>query len=248
VSAARDGDTYRVRGAKTMITHARHADPIAVLVVTDPAAQPRHHGMSVLMVEAATPGYTVSRDISKLGHRGVELCELSFDDARVPAGNLLGGVAGMGFRQMMSALDRGRVYMAAASVGIARASYEAAARHAHEREAFGSPIADFQAVKLRIAAMTTRITAARLLTLDAARQVETRGRANSAAAMAKVFASEAAIDCSLDAMRILGGYGYTTEFPVERYFRDAPVMAIGEGANDILQLLIADESLKRREV
>ncbi len=243
--ARREGDDLIVDGTKTMITHARHADPLVVLAVTDPSADPPHRGMSLLLVERGTPGCSVSRDIGKLGHRGVELCEVQFDGAVLPAGNLLGGVAGQGLYQMLSALDRGRIYMAASSVGIARASLEAAARYATEREAFGKPIGEHQAVKLALAGMAIQVRAARLLTHDAAALIDRDGRASSDAAMAKVFASEAAIRCSLDAMRVLGGYGFTTEFPVERFYRDAPLMAIGEGTNEILQLLIADELLAR---
>lgn len=240
LTAKRDGDYYVVSGSKTMITHARHASPLVVLVRTDTTGEIAHRGMSLLLVEPGTAGYTVGRNLRKLGHKGVELCELQFDEARVPVGNLLGDVEGQGFYQMMSALDRGRIYMAGAATGIAQASLEAAAQYAREREAFGQPIGNFQAIKLKLAQMSTNIEAARLLTLNAAHLIEADGRASTETAMAKVFASETAIAASLDAMRILGGYGYTTEFPVERYFRDAPLMAIGEGTNEILQLMIAD--------
>jgi alkylation response protein AidB-like acyl-CoA dehydrogenase len=234
---------YVVSGTKTMITQAAHADPLIVLAVTDPAAEPRHRGMSLLAVEQGTPGCTVSGRIGKLGHKGVELCEVSFDDARVPADNLLGADEGEGLYQMLSALDRGRIYMAAASVGIATACLESAARYATERHAFGKPIGEHQAIKLKLAEMATRIRASHLLTLDAARRIDAGGGRGSEAAMAKVFASETAIDCSMQAMRILGGYGFTVEFPVERYYRDAPLMAIGEGTNEILQLTIGEHVL-----
>jgi len=234
---------YVVSGTKTMITQAAHADPLIVLAVTDPAAEPRHRGMSLLAVEQGTPGCTVSGTIGKLGHKGVELCEVSFDDARVPADNLLGADEGEGLYQMLSALDRGRIYMAAASVGIATACLESAARYATERHAFGKPIGEHQAIKLKLAEMATRIRASHLLTLDAARRIDAGGGRGSEAAMAKVFASETAIDCSMQAMRILGGYGFTVEFPVERYYRDAPLMAIGEGTNEILQLTIGEHVL-----
>lgn len=243
LTARRQADRYVVSGTKTMITQARHADPLVVLAVTDRSAVPPQRGMSLLLVERGTPGCSISRDIGKLGHRGVELCEVQFDDAAVPAANLLGDDEGRGLHQMLSALDRGRIYMAAASVGIARAALEAATRYATEREAFGKPIGEHQAIKLALAGMAIRVRAARLLTHDAARQVDREGRASADAAMAKVFASEAAIDCSIEAMRVLGGYGFTTEFPVERFYRDAPLMAIGEGTNEILQLLIADDLL-----
>jgi alkylation response protein AidB-like acyl-CoA dehydrogenase len=243
LQATLEGDRYVVTGTKTMITQARHADPLVVLVVTDPAATPRHQGMSLLLVEQDTPGCSISNDIGKLGHKGVELCEVVFDDAQVPVANLLGGVEGCGLHQMLSALDRGRIYMAAASVGIARAALEAATRYANEREAFGKTIGQHQAVKLMLARMAIAVCASRLLTHDAARRIDRDGRASSEAAMAKVLASETAIECSMDAMRILGGYGFTVDFPVERYYRDAPLMAIGEGTNEILQLLVADQLL-----
>lgn len=250
MTARRDGDHYVVDGTKTMITHARHAAPLVLLVRTDPSADPPHHGMSLLLVDRDTPGYTVGRDIGKLGHKGVELNELVLDGARVPAGQLLGGVEGRGLHQMLSALDRGRIYMAAASVGIARAALEASLAYAGQREQFGRVIADHQAVKLTLARMATDVEAARLLTLDAAVRAqaapEGRGPASAACAMAKVFASEVAIRASTDAIRLHGGYGFTTEFPVERYYRDAPLMAIGEGMNDILLLTVADTLLGRR--
>jgi alkylation response protein AidB-like acyl-CoA dehydrogenase len=235
------GDKYIVNGDKTMITHARHAVPLVVLVRTDTTVEAPHRGMSLLLVELDTPGYHIDRDLTKLGHKGVELCELRFDQAEVPEANLLGGEPGQGFHQMMSALDRGRIYIAGAATGIARAAMESATHYAKQRQAFGNPIATYQAVKLKLAKMAMQVEASRLLTLNAAHLMGCRGRASAEAAMAKVFASETAIDSALEAMRTLGGYGYTTEFPVERFYRDAPLMAIGEGTNEILQLLIADE-------
>lgn len=243
MTAIRRDDHFVVNGTKTMITQARHADPLVVLVVTDPSATPAHHGISLLLVERDTPGCHLS-DIDKLGHKGVELCEVSFLDAVVPTTQLLGGVAGQGLHQMLSALDRGRIYMAAASVGIAQASLEGAARYATQREAFGKIIAEHQAVQLKLAQMAIRVRAARLLTHDAAQSIDAGQPASGAAAMAKVFASETAIECSMEAMRVLGGYGFTLDFPVERYYRDAPLMAIGEGTNEILQLLIARHVIK----
>jgi alkylation response protein AidB-like acyl-CoA dehydrogenase len=244
LSAIRREDAYVVSGTKTMITQAAHADPLLVLAVTDAGASPPHRGMSLLAVERDTPGCSVTGSIGKLGHKGVELCTVHFDDARVPTANLLGGEEGNGLQQMLTALDRGRIYMAASSVGIARAALEAATRYSVEREAFGKPIAGHQAIKLKLADMAIRVEAARALTLDAARLLDRGGPGKTQAAMAKVFASEAAIHCAMEAMRVLGGYGYTVDFPVERYYRDAPLMAIGEGTNEILQLLIADNLLR----
>jgi len=238
LTAIRQGDHFVVNGTKTMITQARHADPLVLLAVTDPSADPPHRGISLLLIERDTPGCTLA-DIGKLGHKGVELCEVNFADAVVPASHLVGDVEGRGLSQMLSALDRGRIYMAAASVGIAQASLESAARYATQREAFGKAISQHQAVQLKLAQMAIRVRAARLLTLDAAASIDAGRSGTEGAAMAKVFASEAAIECSMDAMRVLGGYGYTLDFPVERYYRDAPLMAIGEGTNEILQLLIA---------
>jgi alkylation response protein AidB-like acyl-CoA dehydrogenase len=237
--AVKDGDAYVVTGTKMWITNARHADPLPVLCVTGPTASPRHRGISVLMVEAGTPGFTVGRDLGKLGYRGTESCEVHFDQARVPAANLLGGVEGEGFKQVVSALEIGRLNIAGRSVGIAQAAYEAALRYSRERHAFGQPIGEFQAVQLKLADMATQIQAARLLTWWAAARKDAGRRADTETAMAKLFASEVALSSALESMRIHGGYGYSTEFEVERLYRDAPLMAIGEGTNDIMRILIA---------
>jgi alkylation response protein AidB-like acyl-CoA dehydrogenase len=237
--AVRDGDAYILGGTKMWITNARHADPLPVLCVTDPSATPRHRGISVLMVEAGTPGFTVSRDLGKLGYKGTESCEVHFESARVPAANLLGGAEGQGFRQVMGVLEIGRLNVASRSLGIAQAACDQALRYSRERHAFGQPIGDFQAVQLKLADMATGIQAARLLTWWAAARKDRGERADAETAMAKLFASELALRASLDSMRIHGGYGYSTEFEVERLYRDAPLMAIGEGTNDILRVLIA---------
>jgi alkylation response protein AidB-like acyl-CoA dehydrogenase len=228
----RDGDHYVVRGTKMWITNARHAGIMPVLCKTDPSAQPAHEGMSVLVVDASSPGYTVSRDLGKLGYKGTESCEVVLDDVRVPATDLLGGAEGRGLQQVLSALEIGRINVAARSVGIAHAALE-------ERNAFGRPIADFQAVQLRLADMATTVRAARLLTWWAAWKADQGERADLESGMAKLYASEVAIECALENMRIHGGYGYSTEFDVERLYRDAPLMAIGEGTNDILRTVIA---------
>ena len=243
--ARRDGDDYVVRGAKTWITNARFADPLPVLVKTDPAAEPRHRGMSVMMVEAGLPGFEVTKDIGKLGYKGPESCEVVLDDVRVPADCLLGGVEGRGFVQVMSGLEAGRVNIAARSVGIAQAALDASLAYAQQREAFGRPIADFQAIQLKLADMATELEAARLLTRWAADRIDKGLRADVEAGMAKYFASEAAIRASLEAMRIHGGYGYSTEFEIERLYRDAPLMAIGEGTNEIQRTVIAKGLLRR---
>jgi alkylation response protein AidB-like acyl-CoA dehydrogenase len=237
--AVRDGDAYVLSGTKMWITNARHADPLPVLCVTDPAAAPRHRGISVLMVEAGTPGFTVGRDLGKLGYKGTESCEVHFESARVPAANLLGGAEGQGFRQVMTVLEIGRLNVAGRSIGIAQAACDAALRYSRQRHAFGQPIGDFKAVQLKLADMATEIQAARLLTWWAAARKDRGERADTETAMAKLFASELALRAALDSMRIHGGYGYSTEFEVERLYRDAPLMAIGEGTNDILRVLIA---------
>jgi alkylation response protein AidB-like acyl-CoA dehydrogenase len=237
--AVRDGDAYVVTGTKMWITNARHADPLPVLCVSDPAATPRHRGLSVLLVEAGTPGFTVGRDLGKLGYKGTESCEVRFEGARVPARNLLGGVEGQGFKQVVSALELGRLNVAGRSIGIAQAALDAALRYSRERQAFGQPIGDFQAVQLKLADMATGIQAARLLTWWAAARKDRGERTDTETAMAKLLASEVALRAALDSMRIHGGYGYSTEFEVERLYRDAPLMAIGEGTNDIMRVLIA---------
>ncbi|MBG0831069.1 acyl-CoA dehydrogenase family protein [Planomonospora sp. ID67723] len=235
--AVRDGDHYVVNGTKTWITNARHADPMPVLVKTS-VAEPAHRGMSLLLVEAGTPGYTVSRDLPKLGYKGTETCEIALVDVRVPVANLLGGVEGRGMQQALSALELGRINIAARAVGVSQCAYDAALNYSRERHAFGRPIADFQAIQLKLADMATDIQAARLLTYWAATR-SAAGAVNAEAAMAKYFASEVALRTTMEAMRIHGGYGYSQEFVVERLYRDAPLMAIGEGTNDVQRMVIA---------
>ena len=242
-TATRDGGDYIVQGTKTWITNARHADPLPVLVKTDPSAEPRHRGMSILYVEAGTPGYSVGRDIGKLGYKGPESCEVAFNSARVPAANLLGGVEGKGLKQALSVLEFGRINVAGRAVGVAQAAYEKALAYSQQRRAFGSPISSFQAVQLKLADLATEVQAARLLVWWAASRVGGR-RADVETGMAKYFASEVALRSALTSMRIHGGYGYSDEFEVERLYRDAPLMAIGEGTNDILRTVIARGLLK----
>ncbi|GIH46834.1 Acyl-CoA dehydrogenase [Microbispora rosea] len=235
--AVRDGDHYVVTGTKTWITNARHADPLPVLVKTS-IETPAHRGMSVLLVDAGSEGLTVSRDLPKLGYKGTETCEVVLDGVRVPASRLLGGTEGRGMQQVLSALELGRLNIAARAVGVAQCAYDAALGYARERHAFGQPIADFQAIQLKLADMATEIQAARLMTYWAAVRSEA-GPVRSEAAMAKYFASEVALRTTMEAMRVHGGYGYSQEFVVERLYRDAPLMAIGEGTNDVQRLIIA---------
>ncbi|MGH2828864.1 MAG: acyl-CoA dehydrogenase family protein [Steroidobacteraceae bacterium] len=242
--ATRDGDAYVVRGTKTWITNARHAGILPVLVKTDPSADPPHRGMSVFVVDMSSPGVTVSRDIGKLGYKGTESCEVLLDDVRVPARDLLGAEEGHGLQQALSGLEHGRVNIAARAVGIAQAALDAALAYAKERRAFGQPIANFQAIQLKLADMATETQAARLLTYWAASRADAGKRADMEAGMAKLYASEVAIRCSLESMRIHGGYGYSTELDIERLYRDAPLMAIGEGTNDIQRMVIAKALLR----
>ena len=238
-AAVRDGDHYVVNGAKTWITNARVAGVLPVLVRTGPPGRGQH-GMSVLLVETSAAGFRVTRDLPKLGYKGPETCELVLDEVQVPAANLLGGEEGRGLQQVLNGLEIGRINIAARAVGVAQAAYDAALGYSREREAFGRPIADFQAIQLKLADMATEIQAARLLTYwAAARSQATGGRVDLEAGMAKMYASEVALRCALESMRIHGGYGYSAEFVVERLYRDAPLMAIGEGTNDIQRLVIA---------
>ncbi|WP_024444899.1 acyl-CoA dehydrogenase family protein [Mycolicibacterium iranicum] len=238
-TARLDGDFYVVNGTKMWITNARYADPMPVLVKTDPAAGPAHRGMSILLVDADTPGYRVAKDIPKIGYKGTESCEVVLTDARVHRDQLLGGVEGRGMQQALSALETGRINIASRAVGVAQRAYEEALQYSRDRTAFKKPIGEFQAIQLQLAEMGTRVQAARLLTYWAASRLDAGARADTESGMAKVFASETAVFCSLEAMRVHGGYGYSQEFEVERLYRDAPLMAIGEGTNDVLRTVIA---------
>ncbi|MDD7916707.1 acyl-CoA dehydrogenase family protein [Actinomycetospora callitridis] len=242
-TARRDGDDYVVRGTKMWITNARHADPLPVLVKTDPAAEPAHRGMSMLLVDAGAPGLEITKDMGKLGYKGTESCEVVLDDVRVPATQLLGGVEGRGLQQALSSLETGRINIAARSVGIAQRAYDESLSYARERQAFGQAIGDFQAVQLRLSAIAVRLQAARLMTYWAASRMDEGVRMDTESGMAKIFASDAALECATDAMRIHGGYGYSTEFEVERLYRDAPLMSIGEGTNDMLGTVVAKSLL-----
>jgi alkylation response protein AidB-like acyl-CoA dehydrogenase len=238
------GGEYVVNGTKTWITNSRRSQLIALMCKTDPSAQPGHRGISILLVEHG-PGLTVSRDLPKLGYKGVESCELSFEDYRAPATALLGTEEGQGFAQMMKGLETGRIQVASRALGVGRAALEDALRYAQERESFGKPIWKHQSVGNYLADMATKLTAARQLTLHAAREYDAGRRVDMEAGMAKLFASEVAMEIALNAVRIHGGYGYSTEFDVERYFRDAPLMIVGEGTNEIQRNVIAAQLVKR---
>ncbi|TFV55711.1 acyl-CoA dehydrogenase [Mycobacterium sp. PS03-16] len=234
-----------INGSKTWISNARRSGLIALLCKTDPAATPRHRGISVVLVEQGTTGLTVSRDLPKLGYKGVESCELVFDDCRVPASAILGGVPGRGFAHMMKGLETGRIQVAARALGVATAALEDALRYAQDRESFGQPIWKHQSIGNYLADMATKLTAARQLTRYAAERYDRGDRADMEAGMAKLFASEVAMEIALNAVRIHGGYGYSTEFDVERYFRDAPLMIVGEGTNEIQRNVIAAQLVAR---
>ncbi|OLL76035.1 Butyryl-CoA dehydrogenase [Pseudonocardia sp. Ae168_Ps1] len=242
--AASDGDGYVIDGSKTWISNARRSGLIALLCKTDPAAEPKHRGISVLLVEHG-PGLTVSKDLPKLGYKGVESCELVFEGMRVPADAVLGGTPGKGFGQMMKGLETGRIQVASRALGVADAALEDSLRYAQDRESFGKPIWQHQSVGNHLADMATKITAARQLILYAAQKYDRGERCDMEAGMAKLFTSEIAMEVALNAVRIHGGYGYSTEFDVERYFRDAPLMIVGEGTNEIQRNVIAAQLVKR---
>ena len=238
------GDGYLVNGAKTWISNARRSGLIALLCKTDPAARPAHTGISILLIEPG-PGFTVSKDLPKLGYKGVESCELMFEDMPVPADAVLGGAEGQGFTQMVKGLETGRIQVAARALGVGWAALEDALRYAQERESFGKPIWRHQFIGGYLADMATKLTAAQQLILYAAGRCETGERCDMEAGMAKLFASEVAMEAALNAVRIHGGYGYSTEFDVERYLRDAPLMIVGEGTNEIQRNVIAAQLVQR---
>ncbi|MGV0627480.1 acyl-CoA dehydrogenase family protein [Mycolicibacter minnesotensis] len=244
-TAVRSGEELVINGAKTWISNARRSGLIALLAKTDPKATPRHSGISVLLVDNPTAGLSISRDLPKLGYKGVESCELAFDDCTVPASAVLGGVPGHGFAQMMKGLETGRIQVAARALGVATAALEDALAYARARESFGRPIWQHQSVGNYLAEMATKLTAARQLTRYAAECYDSGRRCDMEAGMAKLFASEAAMEIALNAVRIHGGYGYSTEYDVERYFRDAPLMIVGEGTNEIQRNVIAAQLVAR---
>ena len=247
-TATRDGEEYVIQGTKMFITNAEHGNAFAVLTKTDLNAEPRHRGMSCFFVEKPNPGIRVGQHLDKLGYRGLDSSELIFEDCRVGAEDLIGEVEGQGFKHVMSGLEGGRINVAARAVGVATAAFDAAIRYAQQREAFGEPIANHQAIQIKLANMATKIQAARLLTYDAAAKKDAGERVDLEVGMAKLFASETCGEVAMEAMRIHGGYGYIKDFDVERYYRDAPLMIIGEGTNEIQQLLIARRLLERHRV
>jgi alkylation response protein AidB-like acyl-CoA dehydrogenase len=242
--AVKDGDGYRIDGTKTWITNGVYGTCFAVLVKTDPQAQPAHRGMSMFLCEKG-PGFTVGRKLQKLGYKSIDSAELIFDHFAADVTRLIGGEEGKGFRQAVGGLALGRINVAARGLGIATAALKDSMRYAQQRETFGKPIAQHQAIQLKIADMATRTEAARLLIEQAATKYDTGERCDLEAGMAKLFASEAAVENSLEAMRIFGGYSYSTDFDVERYYRDAPLMCIGEGTNEMQRIIIARQMLEK---
>ncbi len=246
-AARREGDHYVVDGTKTWISNGIHGQCFALLVKTDPRAQPRHRGMSLLLAKKAD-GFTVSRKLEKLGYKGIDTAELVFEGYRVPADRLIGGEAGFGLKHALGALELGRINVAARGVGVAQAALDQALAYSQVRKTFGKPICQHQAIQLKLADMATQVHAARLLTEDAARTYDRGSRCDLEAGMAKLFASEAAVEVALEAMRIHGAYGYSKEFVVERLYRDAPLLVIGEGTNELQRIIMARQLIERNPI
>jgi alkylation response protein AidB-like acyl-CoA dehydrogenase len=242
--ARRDGDHYVVNGSKTWITNSMHGHGTLLLVKTDPQAQPRHKGMSLLIADKG-PGYQVVGKLKKMGYRAIDTCELNFEDYRVPVGQLVGGVEGKGFVQTAGGLELGRINVGARGAGIAEGAFKMALRYAQERSAFGKPIAEHQAIQLKLADMATQVEGAKLLLQQAATKYDRGERCDLEAAMAKLAGSEAGAECAQQAMRIFGGYSYSVEYEIERFYRDAMLMCIGEGTNEILRQVIAKQLVDR---
>ena len=242
--ASLDGNAYVVNGTKTWISNSIQGQIMAVLVKTNPKAQPPHRGMSLLLMEKG-PGFSVSKKLEKLGYKGIDSGEIVFDDCRVPAENLIGGEEGQGFKQILGGLELGRINVAARGVGIARACLQESVAYAQTRKTFGKPICEHQSIQIKLAEMATRLEASRLLTESAARAYDAGQRCDMEAGMAKLFATETALYNSIEAMRIHGAYGYSKEFNIERYYRDAPLLAIGEGTNEMQRIIISRQLVGR---
>jgi alkylation response protein AidB-like acyl-CoA dehydrogenase len=244
-TATRKGDQYLINGSKMWVTNGRRAKTFLLLAKTDPKIQPAHKGMSAFLIEKGAPGLTVSRDIDKLGYKTVETCELHFEQFPVPVENLIGGVEGQGFKHVMTGLESERINVAARALGLAVAAFEEAIKYAQERVTFGKPICEHQAIQLKLADMATHIEASRLLVASAAEKKDRGERCDLEAGMAKLFASETAGEVAMDALRIFGGNGYAKDFPVERYYRDAPLLIIGGGTNELQRIIIAKNLIQK---
>jgi len=244
-TAVKDGEEYVINGRKMFISNGDNGNAFALMAKTDPDSDPRHRGISCFIFEKPTEGFKVGQHLDKLGYRGLDTCELIFDDCRVPADNLIGGEEGRGFGQVMNGLETGRINVAARAVGVAQAALEASVSYSKKRLAFGKLISEHQAIQLKLAEMASKVHAARLMVYDAARKKDAGERNDLEAAMAKLFASEVCGEVAMEAMRVHGGVGYTKDLPVERYYRDAPLMIIGEGTNEIMKLVIARRLLEK---
>ena len=245
--AKKDRDHYILNGTKTWISNGIHGACFAVLVKTDPEAKPRHKGMSMFLCEKGA-GFSAGRKLEKLGYKGIDSAELAFQDYRVSAAHLIGGEEGRGFQQAVGALELGRINVAARGVGVAAAALAEAGRYSQQRETFGKPICEHQAIQLKLGEMATRVEAARLLLRNAAEIYDRGERCDMEAGMAKYFASEAAFENAHEAMRIHGGYGYSKEFLVERLYRDAPLLCLGEGTNEMQRIIIAKQLIERNKI
>ncbi len=244
--AVRDGDHYVINGAKTWITNSMYGNTVALLVKTDPAAQPRHKGMTLLIAEKG-PGFNVSRKLPKLGYKGIDTCELTFEDYRVPVHLVIGGQEGRGLQQILGGLELGRINVAARGVGVAQAALSESISYSQIRKTFGKPICEHQAIQLKLGEMATRVEAGRLLTYRAAEAFDRGERCDMEAGMAKYFSTEAAVENATEAMRIHGGYGYSKEYNIERLYRDAPLLVIGEGTNEMQRIIIAKQLIERNK-
>src|SRR6516162_11761728 len=245
--ARRRGDSYVVNGTKTWISNGIHGQCFALLVKTNPDAEPRHKGMSLFIAEKGD-GFKVSRKLEKLGYKGIDSAELVFEDYVIPADRLIGGQEGLGLKHALGGLELGRINVAARGVGLAQAALDQALAYSQVRKTFGKPICQHQAIQLKLADMATQVRAARLLTEDAAQAYDKGERCDMEAGMAKLFATETAVNVSLEAMRIHGAYGYSKEFVVERIYRDAPLLVIGEGTRELQRIIIARQLVERNPV
>jgi alkylation response protein AidB-like acyl-CoA dehydrogenase len=246
-TAKRDGDHYVIRGTKMWISNGIYGNCFAVLTKTDPEASPRHKGMSLFICEKGN-GFEASRKLEKLGYKGIDSAELVFDNHRVPADRLIGGVEGKGLQTILGGLELGRINVAARGVGLAQAALDESVKYSQQRKTFGKPICEHQAIQLKLGDMATRTEAARLLTMQAAHAYDRGERCDMEAGMAKLFATEAALENSMEAMRIHGGYGYSKEYLVERFYRDAPLLTIGEGTNELQRIIIARQLIERNPI
>lgn len=245
--ACRTGNDYTINGTKMWISNGIHGHCFAVLVKTDIDVKPRHRGMSLFIVEKGE-SFKSTRKLEKLGYKGIDSAELFFEDCRVPPENLIGGIEGNGFKQVMGGLELGRINVAARGVGVSQAALDEAVKYSQQRQTFGKPICQHQAIQLMLADMATRTEAARLLVNRAAEAFDNKERCDMEAGMAKLFATEAAISSSMESMRVHGGYGYSKEFPVERLYRDAPLLTIGEGTNELQKIIIARQLVERNPI